>query len=138
MQADEKVVARLLELKPDQKKAWGGNRDAVEVLEFDRLIVDEIERGVSAVELALALGYQSSQAITNRYKRVKQSYSIGFTQKGEVKSTQKFRVGRPKSITMKVRDLVNQLQMNYLPDDEVDVKVVVGLMEEAEGKNVGD
>jgi hypothetical protein len=39
---------------------------------------------------------------------------------------------------MKVRDLVNQLQMNYLPDDEVDVKVVVGLMEEAEGKNVGD
>lgn len=39
---------------------------------------------------------------------------------------------------MKVRDLVNQLQMNYLPDDEVDVKVVVGLMEESEGKNVGD
>lgn len=39
---------------------------------------------------------------------------------------------------MKVRDLVNQLQMNYLPDDEVDVKVVVGLMEETEGKNVGD
>ena len=39
---------------------------------------------------------------------------------------------------MKVRDLVNQLQMNYLPDDEVDVKVVVGLMEEAKGKNVGD
>lgn len=98
--ADEKVVARLLELKPDQKKAWGGNRAAVEVLEFDKLIVDEIERGVTAVELALALGYQSSQAITNRYKRVKQSYSIGFTQKGEVKSTQKFRVGRPKSVTV--------------------------------------
>jgi hypothetical protein len=39
---------------------------------------------------------------------------------------------------VKVRDLVNQLQMNYLPDDEVDVKVVVGLMEETEGKNVGD
>jgi hypothetical protein len=39
---------------------------------------------------------------------------------------------------MKVRDLVNQLQMNYLPDDEVDVKVVVGLMEESEGKNVGN
>ena len=40
---------------------------------------------------------------------------------------------------MKVRDLVNQLQMNYLPDDEVEVKVVVRLMEEeAEGKNVGD
>lgn len=39
---------------------------------------------------------------------------------------------------MKVRDLVSQLQMNYLPDDEVDVKVVVGLMEESEGKNVGN
>ena len=40
---------------------------------------------------------------------------------------------------MKVRDLVNQLQMNYLPDDEVEVKVVVRLMEEeAEGKNVGN
>jgi len=39
---------------------------------------------------------------------------------------------------MKVRDLVNQLQMNYLPDDEIDVKVVVGLMEELEGKNVGN
>jgi len=40
---------------------------------------------------------------------------------------------------MKVRDLVNQLQMNYLPDDEVEVKVVVRLMEEeAKGKNVGN
>ena len=40
---------------------------------------------------------------------------------------------------MKVRDLVNQLQMNYLPDDEVEVKVVVRLMEEeVEGKNVGN
>ena len=39
---------------------------------------------------------------------------------------------------MKVRDLVNQLQMNYLPDDEVDVRDVVELIKEAEGKNVGD
>jgi len=39
---------------------------------------------------------------------------------------------------VKVRDLVSQLQLGYLPDDEVDVKVVIELMEEAEGKNVGD
>jgi hypothetical protein len=100
MKADEKVIERLLELKPDQSKAWGGKRNAPEVLEFDRLIVEEIERGVSAVELALLLGYGTSQAITNRYKRVKQNYSIGFTQKGEVKSTQKYRTGRPKVVTV--------------------------------------
>lgn len=39
---------------------------------------------------------------------------------------------------MKVRELVSQLQLSYLPDDEVDVKVVAGLMEEEEGKNVGN
>lgn len=100
MKADEKVIERLRELKPHQKKACGGNRDVAEVLEFDKLIVDEIERGVTPVELALALGYQSSQAITNRYTRVKKSYSIGFTQSGEVKSTQSFRVGRPKKETV--------------------------------------
>jgi len=95
--ADEKVVARLLELKPLQReKARGGKRDAPEVLEFDKLLVDEIERGVSAVELALLLGYKTSQGVSIRYTRIKKSYSIGFTQTGEVKSTQKYRTGRPK------------------------------------------
>jgi hypothetical protein len=96
MKADEKVIKRLRELRVDQKKAWGGKRDVPEVLEFDRLLVGEIERGVLATELAFLLEYKTSQAITNRYKRIKKSYSIGFTQSGEVKSTQKYRVGRPK------------------------------------------
>jgi hypothetical protein len=39
---------------------------------------------------------------------------------------------------VKVRDLVNQLQMNYLPDDEVDTRDVVELIKRLEGKNVGD
>jgi hypothetical protein len=98
MQADEKVVARLKELRPLQHKANGGNRNAPEVLEFDKLLVDEIERGVSAVELASLLGYKTSQGVSNRYNRIKKSYSIGFTQTGEVKSTQKYRVGRPKVV----------------------------------------
>jgi hypothetical protein len=85
MKADEKVVKRLRELRVDQKKAWGGNREAPEVEEFDRLLVGEIERGVLATELAFLLEYKTSQAITNRYKRVKHYYSIGFTQEGEVK-----------------------------------------------------
>ena len=96
VKADEKVVERLLELRPLQHKANGGNRNALEVLEFDRLLVEEIERGVSAVELALLLGYKTSQGVSIRYSRIKKSYSIGFTQSGEVKSTQKYRVGRPK------------------------------------------
>jgi hypothetical protein len=97
VKADEKVVMRLLELKPVQReKARGAKRDAPEVLEFDKLLVEEIERGVSAVELALLLGYKTSQGVSIRYKRIKKSYSIGFTQTGEVKSTQKYRTGRPK------------------------------------------
>jgi hypothetical protein len=95
--ADEKVVERLLELKPHQQKARGGNRsDYPEVLEFDKLLVEEIERGVSAVELALLLGYKTSQGVSIRYTRIKKSYSIGFTQTGEVKSTEKYRKGRPR------------------------------------------
>jgi phage anti-repressor protein len=102
MKADEKVVERLQELKVGQMKAWGGNRTDPDILEFDRLLVEELERGVSAVELALLLGYKTSQAITNRYKRVKQNYSIGFTQSGEVKSTQKNRVGRPRAVAVDI------------------------------------
>ena len=90
MKADEKVIERLRELRVDQKKAWGGNREAPEIEEFDRLLVEEIERGVLATELAYLLGYKTSQAITNRYKRIKQSYSIGFTQDGEVKHRKRF------------------------------------------------
>ena len=130
MQADEKVVARLQELKPYQKKACGGNRDAVEVLEFDKLLVEEIERGVSAAELAVLLGYETVGGVSNRYKRIKRSYSIGFTQTGEVKSTQSYRVGKRRK-TMMVRDLVNRLQMDFLPDDRVDVTDVVKLIKEA-------
>lgn len=85
MMIDEKAVKRLLELKEEQKKAWGGRRDDPAILEFDKIIVEEIERGVNPMELAYLLGYTSSQAITNRYKRIKKYYSIGFTQKGEVK-----------------------------------------------------
>lgn len=85
MKADEKVIERLRELRVDQKKAWGGNREAPEIEEFDRLLVEEIERGVLATELAFLLGYKTSQAITNRYKRVKHYYSCGFTQDGQVK-----------------------------------------------------
>ena len=85
MMIDEKVVKRLLELKEEQKKAWGGQRNDPAILEFDKIIVEEIERGVNPLELAYLLGYTSSQAITNRYKRIKKYYSIGFTQKGEVK-----------------------------------------------------
>jgi len=138
MQADEKVVARLKELRPLQReKARGAKRDAPEVLEFDKLIVEEIERGVSAAELAILLGYKTTGGVSNRYKRVKKSYSIGFTQTGEVKSTQSHRVGRKRK-KMKVRDLVSHLQMSYLPDDEVDVRDVVELIKEVEGKNVGN
>jgi hypothetical protein len=43
MKADEKVIERLRELRVDQKKAWGGNREAPEIEEFDRLLVGEIE-----------------------------------------------------------------------------------------------
>jgi hypothetical protein len=96
VKADEKVVARLLELKPDQKKAWGGNREAPEIKEFDRLLSEELERGVLATELAFLLEYKTSQAITNRYKRYRGSYSIGFTQDGEVKHRKKFSVSIPK------------------------------------------
>jgi hypothetical protein len=35
----------------------------------------------------------------------------------------------------KVRDLVNHLQMSYLPDEEVDTRDVVELIKELEGKN---
>lgn len=135
---DEKVVARLLELRPLQReKARGLKRDAPEVLEFDKLIVEEIERGVSAAELATLLGYKTTGGVSNRYKRVKKSYSIGFTQTGEVKSTQSYRVGKKRK-TMKVRDLVDKLQLSYLPDDRVDVTDVVKLIKEAEDKNVGN
>jgi len=138
IKADERVVARLQELRPLQReKARGAKRDAPEVLEFDRLIVEEIERGVSAAELAILLGYKTTGGVSNRYKRVKKSYSIGFTQTGEVKSTQSHRVGRKRK-KMKVRDLVDQLQMSYLPDDEVDTRDVVELIKGLEGKNVGD
>ena len=71
MMIDEKVVKRLLELKEEQKKAWGGQRNDPAILEFDKIIVEEIERGVNPLELAYLLGYTSSQAITNRYKRIK-------------------------------------------------------------------
>ena len=136
IKADETVVARLLELRPLQReKARGLKRDAPEVLEFDRLIVEEIERGVSAAELAMLLGYKTVGGVSNRYKRIKRSYSIGFTQTGEVKSTQSYRVGKRRK-TMMVRDLVNRLQMDFLPDDRVDVTDVVKLIKEAKGKNV--
>jgi hypothetical protein len=35
----------------------------------------------------------------------------------------------------KVRDLVNHLQMSYLPNDEVNTRDVVELIKELEGKN---
>ena len=136
IKADETVVARLLELRPLQReKARGLKRDAPEVLEFDRLIVEEIERGVSAAELAMLLGYKTVGGVSNRYKRIKKNYSIGFTQTGEVKSTQSYRMGKKRK-TMMVRDLVNKFQMNYLPDDRVDIRDVVELIKEAKGKNV--
>ena len=138
VQADEKVVARLQELRPLQReKARGLKRDAPEVLEFDKLLVEEIERGVSAAELAVLLGYKTVGGVCNRYKRIKKNYSIGFTQTGEVKSTQSYRMGTKRK-KMKVRDLVDKLQMNFLPDEEVDTRDVVELMKELEGKNVGD
>ena len=89
---NETVVARLLELKPFQQSRGGyitGGVRAPELIEFDNLLVNEIERGVSPVELAFLLKYSSSGALTKRYKDIKTKYSLGFTQAGEVQKKEK-------------------------------------------------
>jgi hypothetical protein len=86
---DETVVARLLELKPFQSKSKLRGVRASELIEFDNLLVNEIERGVSPVELAFLLKYSSSGAITKRYKDIKIKYSLGFNQAGEVMRKEK-------------------------------------------------
>ena len=85
---DEKVVARLLELKPNQKhlKLKGKSDRPQEAVEFDNLLVSEIERGVSPLELAILLGYETSCAITKRYGDIKTKYSKGFNSEGKVRN----------------------------------------------------
>ena len=127
MMIDEKVVKRLLELKEEQKKAWGGQRNDPAILEFDKIIVDEIERGVNPLELAYLLGYTSSQAITNRYKRIKKYYSIGFTQRGEVKhSLRERRETWRKPKTVDTAELKTLIELEIVSKQFFDLEKKIG------------
>ncbi len=133
MMIDEKVVKRLLELKEEQKKAWGGRRNDPAILEFDKIIVEEIERGVNPLELAYLLGYTSSQAITNRYKRIKKYYSIGFTQTGEVRS-----IGRGTKIkaeTVDIDKLKTTIELEIISKQFFDLEEKIGHLVEVALEN---